>query len=54
MEFISQNAGMIGLFFFFILFGILISWLFRPGAKSKYKEYGNIPFKTQDNSGEIQ
>ena len=43
MEHASQLAGLTGLLFFFIFFVVIVSWLFRPGAKDKYKEYGNIP-----------
>lgn len=43
--FISDNAGLIGLLFFFSFFTAVALWTFRPGAKEKYTNYANIPFK---------
>ena len=41
--FANEYAGMIGLLFFFFFFVGMLIWLFRPGAKDKYKKYGEIP-----------
>lgn len=41
----DYTMGMIGLLFFFLLFMGILVWLFRPGAKEKFKEYGNIPLR---------
>lgn len=38
-------VGIIGLLFFFVLFSGILIWLFRPGAKEKFKDYGNIPLR---------
>ncbi|MBL4590149.1 MAG: cbb3-type cytochrome c oxidase subunit 3 [Alphaproteobacteria bacterium] len=49
MDFLSQNAnaGMIGLLFFFVIFVVFVSWLFRPGAKEEYKQHGEIPLRKE-------
>lgn len=43
--FASAEFGMIGLLIFFTLFIVMLIWLFKPGAKSEFKEHGNIPLK---------
>lgn len=45
MESISEFSGVVGLLFFLIFFVVIVAWLFRPGAKSEYKKYGDIPLK---------
>lgn len=43
--FASADHGLIGLIFFFAFFiGVLI-WVFMPGAKEKFKQYGDIPLE---------
>jgi cbb3-type cytochrome oxidase subunit 3 len=46
--FANVDAGIIALLFFFGFFIAMLAWLFRPGSKAKYKEYGNIPLKGKD------
>ena len=45
IDFLSTYAGLIGLIFFFSFFTGLLIWVYRPGAKSKYNSYGEIPLK---------
>ncbi|MCB9964872.1 MAG: cbb3-type cytochrome c oxidase subunit 3 [Rhodospirillales bacterium] len=45
IDFISDNAGMIGLFFFMGFFLVMLIWLFRPGAGKLYKSYADMPLK---------
>lgn len=47
-HFASMEYGLIGLLFFFIFFMGVLVWLFLPGAKTKYKEYGNIPLEDDE------
>lgn len=47
--FANSTVGIIGLLFFFILFVGILIWLFRPTAKQKFKEYGNIPLEDDKN-----
>ncbi len=37
--------GMIGLLLFFTLFVGILTWLFWPGSKEKFKQHGEIPLK---------
>jgi len=48
--FASAPNGLIGLIIFFVFFCCVLLWLLRPGAKSKYKHYGEIPLKEDDES----
>ena len=41
----DSTIGIIGLLFFFFFFMGILIWLFRPGAKEHYKNYGNIPLR---------
>lgn len=45
MDFISENAGLIGLLFFFSYFVATALWVFRPGSKQSYAEKSLIPLK---------
>ena len=45
IDFLAQNAGLIGLIFFVTFFIGMLFWLFRPGAKQQYLTYGYIPLK---------
>lgn len=45
MGWISENAGMIGLLFFFSYFIGTALWIFRPGSKQSYIEKSRIPLK---------
>lgn len=46
--FANADVGIIGLLLFFSFFIVMLVWIFRPGSKDKYKEYGNIPLKGHD------
>jgi cytochrome c oxidase cbb3-type subunit 4 len=37
--------GLVGLLFFVCFFAAVLVWLFRPGAKKEFKDYGDIPLK---------
>ncbi len=45
ISFLSHNAGVIGLLFFFTFFTAMVFWVFRPGAKQDYIAKANIPLK---------
>ncbi len=48
IDYLSANAGLIGLLFFFVFFTIMVAWVFRPGAKSEYKKKGLIPLEEKE------
>ena len=50
IDFISGNAGLIGLLFFFSFFVLVTIWTFRPGAKAKdnYKKNAHIPLEEKE------
>lgn len=48
MDWISSNAGMIGLLFFFVFFIGMALWVFRPGAKSSYDAKARIPLNEDE------
>ena len=33
------------------LFVMVLFWAFRPKNKKKFEDYGNIPFRDEDNGG---
>ncbi len=45
MDFIFDNATLIGLLFFFAFFVVMAVWVFRPGAKKKYQNKADIPLQ---------
>jgi cbb3-type cytochrome oxidase subunit 3 len=45
IDFISQNAGVIGLLFFVSVFAVIAFWAFRPASKDVIESYKNIPLK---------
>ncbi len=49
LDWVTVNAGMIGLIFFFGFFMLMLLWVFRPGAGSTYQNHANIPLKESDN-----
>ncbi len=49
IDFIAANAGMIGLMFFFIFFGFVTLWTFRPNAKKYYDRQALIPLEENNN-----
>lgn len=48
LPFSSAIAGVAGLLLFFIFFVAMAVWIFRPGAKDKYRNYSKIPFREQE------
>lgn len=48
MDLISQNAGLIGLLFFFGFFVVTALWVYRPGARRGYQEHARIPLKENE------
>ncbi len=48
MDFIRENAGLMGLLFFFAFFVVMFAWTFRPSAKDKYKKQGLIPLEENE------
>ena len=47
MNFIVQNAPMIGLLFFFSVFCVVVIVLLLPKNKNKLQNYSKIPFKDE-------
>lgn len=45
LPFSSALAGVAGLLFFFVFFVAMAVWVFRPGAKDKYQDDAQIPFR---------
>ncbi len=43
--FANAEFGLAGLILFFALFVGVLIWLYRPGAKDKFKKLGNIPLE---------
>ena len=48
IDFLSANAGLIGLLFFFIFFTAVGLWTYRPGAKASYNEHALIPLEEDE------
>lgn len=48
IDFVTSNATLIGLLFFFSFFVVVLIWVYRPGTKSTYKKYAEIPLKERD------
>lgn len=48
MDYLAQNAGMIGLLFFFSVFCGVAIWAFRPSFKNTVESYKYIPL-AEDN-----
>lgn len=51
MDFIVDNAGTIGLVFFFTTFVIVIIRLYVFGNKKKYDSYAKIPLDINEEDG---
>lgn len=49
LDFISRNAGMLGLLFFVIIFACIAFWALRPSNKEKIESYKHIPLKEESN-----
>lgn len=45
MDFISNNAGMIGLLIFVTFFIGMLLWIYRPGTTKAYEEQSKIPLE---------
>lgn len=48
MDFVSDNAGMIGLLFFFSTFCGVVFWAFRPSKKQDIENHRFIPLEGDD------
>ncbi len=46
--FANPDFGLIGLLFFFVFFCVVAIWTYRPGGKSVYKKFGDIPLMEND------
>jgi cbb3-type cytochrome oxidase subunit 3 len=55
MDFLADSAlmGSISLLFFVIFFVGVLAWVFRPGAKEKYRELGHIPLNDEPGGGDL-
>ena len=52
MDFILNNATLIGLLFFFSFFLLMLMWVLHPGNRRKFEECGTIPLKeAHDDTG---
>ena len=49
MDFVSDNAGMIGLILFVSVFVVIVFLAFRPGSKETIESHKNIPFVEEEN-----
>lgn len=47
--FITANAAIIGLLFFFTFFIGVVIWTYRPGTARHYQDCARIPLKPQGN-----
>ena len=45
IDWLSDNAGVTGLLFFFATFLAVAFWAFRPQAKEQIESYKNIPLE---------
>ncbi|MBV8061044.1 MAG: cbb3-type cytochrome c oxidase subunit 3 [Alphaproteobacteria bacterium] len=45
MDWLTQNAGMVGLVLFFALFLCFGVWAYSPGNRKKMEQYGKIPLE---------
>jgi len=45
LDFLTDNAGMIGLITFFTFFVLLLLWVFRPGTSEQFRQFGQIPLR---------
>ena len=48
IDFLSINAGLIGLLFFFVFFCAVTLWTYRPGARKTYQQHGLIPLEEKE------
>ncbi|WP_262695702.1 cbb3-type cytochrome c oxidase subunit 3 [Kordiimonas aquimaris] len=45
IDWLTNNAGMSGLLFFFIVFLCIAGWSYRPGAKENMESHKYIPLE---------
>ncbi|MDD3019387.1 MAG: cbb3-type cytochrome c oxidase subunit 3 [Alphaproteobacteria bacterium] len=45
MDWIMDNAPIIGLLFFVAFFMVMVVWVYRPKSKKKFDNFANIPFE---------
>ncbi len=43
----------ISLVAFFVVFSVVILWVMRPSAKTKYENAGNLPLESEEEKGRI-
>jgi cbb3-type cytochrome oxidase subunit 3 len=43
IDWLTANAGVTGLMFFFTVFIFIAVWAFRPSVKEQIEDYKNIP-----------
>lgn len=48
IEWLSNNAGLTGLLFFFSVFSVVAIWAFRPGAGQAIEAHKFIPLESDD------
>jgi len=48
LDFISNNAGMVGLLFFVSVFAVIAFWALRPANKQTIESYKYIPLSEDD------
>lgn len=48
IEWLSNNAGLTGLLFFFTVFLVVVIWAFRPGARQTIESHKFIPLQSND------
>ena len=41
----SAEYGIFGLILFFVLFIGIVYWLYAPGSKNRFQQYGQIPLE---------
>ncbi len=49
--FANADAGITGLILFLVIFCGAVLWTMRPSAKLKYKKYGEIPLREDQENG---
>lgn len=48
IDYVSANAGVIGLLVFIVFFTVMFLWTFRPGSKTLSKDHSKIPFEENE------
>lgn len=47
MDWLFENAGLVGLVFFVSIFTGIVIWAFQPGRKETLESYKYIPFSEE-------